>query len=196
MGIFACNCQGLSEECVTFTLTNSGGNRSVVGWVDSQDEGDDAVAAMGGLQCVIVSACFGVHLAVEVTGVAITHGIRNRRVVVGRINGQVESEDAVATVYCRQSVGVEARLGEHLSEEFVTVTLADSSNQRSGIDGVDREGHVHHGVAAVSSGKGGCFRAVAGESDTVPFVRKFTVANRLGVEDFVGLFDGQGHHNH
>ena len=138
----------LSEEEERVALADGLRHRDAVGRVNGQVQGKEAVAAVDGLQCFGVNALFRERLSEEEERVALTDSLRHRD-AVGRVDGQVQDEEAVAAVDGLQRLGVNACFGERLSEEEECVALTDGIGQRDTVGRVYRQTQGEEAVAAV-----------------------------------------------
>ena len=91
-----------------------------------------------------------------------------------------------------QRVGINAGFCKGVAEELVAFALTNGGGKRRVEGRVHREGHGHHGVAAVNSVKGGVLCTGFGEGDTVPFVRQFAGADGLGIGGGEAFLDNEG----
>ena len=148
VGVSACSSERLSEEVVTFALTNRSGERGGEDGVDGQRQGNHTVATVDRLQRMGVSPRGGERLHEEVVATAFAN-LSSERGVEDGVDGQGQRNYAVAAVNGLQGVGVSACSSERLSEEVVTFALTNRSGERGGEDGVDGQRQGNHTVATV-----------------------------------------------
>ena len=123
------------EECVAVSVADFRRRRGVIDRVHGQGQGNHAVAALDGLQRVVVSTRRGERRVEECVVVAIAD-FRCRRGVIDGVHGQGQGNHAVATLDGLQRVVVSARRCERLPEEVVAVAVADFRRHWSVINGI------------------------------------------------------------
>ena len=136
VGVSACSSERLSEEVVTFALTNRSGERGGEDGVDGQRQGNHTVATADRLQRMGVSPRGGERLPEEVVAAALAN-CSGERGVEDIVDGQGQGNHTVATADGLQRVSVSACGGERLAEEVITAALANLSNERGVEDRVD-----------------------------------------------------------
>ena len=136
----------LPEEAVTLALTNLGSDRRVEGRVHRQCQGDDAVAAVDGLQRVFVGSRRGKRLPEEAVGLALTDLSGDRGVENG-VHGQVQRVLARAAVGIGVREGVCPGCGVGVPVPFVAFTGRFIEYIVRAVE--DGEVHRHGAVAAV-----------------------------------------------
>ena len=161
-----------------------------VGRVDGQREGDDAVAAVDGLQRMGVSAARGEGLAEEAVAVALADGGRDGR-VVGLVQRQGHGHDGVASVDGLQGHGLCAGTVEGESVPSVgQLARADGTRVGHRVGRVDGQVEGDHTVAAVGGGERLGVVARGGVAFAVPHVGQLVLANALVILCGVALFGG------
>ena len=149
----------LPEEVVATAVADLSGDRCVEDRVDRQRQGDQAVAAVNGLQRVGIRSSRGERLSEEVVAAAVADLGGDGRVndIVDR---QCQGNHAVTTVDALQRVGICSRGGERLPEEVVATAVADFRGEGRVNDIVDRQRQGDDAVATVDAlqGMGVCTR--------------------------------------
>ena len=116
------------------------------------------------------------------------------RNLIGRIQRQGHGHHRVATIHRLQRCGLGTGLGE---DEIVPgvrqLVFTYGHGIRDMVGRVHRQGHGHHGDAAVHRLQGGRLGARIGEGLAVPGVRQFALAYGHRIGDVVGRIHRQDH---
>ena len=167
VGVRARGSEHLPEEIVAAAFADLSGEGRVEDRVDRQSQGNDAVAAVNGLQRVGIGSRCSECLPEEVVATAFADlGGEGR--VEDRVDRQSQGNDAVATVNALQGVGVCTRCGERLPEEVVAAAVADLRGEGGVEDVVDSQVEGIHARTSVSVGIGIGVGAAHRISLTVP----------------------------
>ena len=127
----------LAVPDVLLTLTDSHGLFRGIGRVDPQRQTIDGVAAGNRQETVVVGVCLIEVASVPGVGCTLT-GNGRLLVEVGRVDGQCQAIDRIATVDCLQAIGIDTRLGQVASVPAVRRALTGRGiflEEERGIDG-------------------------------------------------------------
>ena len=168
-------------------------NGNVVNRIHNQRKSNDTVTAVDSLQGVGVTACGGQYFTEEIVAFALTHRVRNRRVIDG-IHHEGQGDDAVTTIDGLQGVGIDPGGRQGGVEEVIAIALAHRVRHRRVIDRIHREGQSDDAVAAVNGLQG--VGVGAGLCENIPIeVEAPTLADVLRNGNVVNLVYVQGQRN-
>ncbi len=194
-GIGGDGCEVEAVVVVVAAVAYRIGETKVIGRVYGQRQPGNAVAAVNGLQGIVIYAVGEQPSAPEIDGIPLADILRFGK-KVGRSDVQMQRDRAVATVdggVCCRKRAAACSFRQVESVTVVAVTLADSIMKNLVVYGMHREGEGTDGIASPVGFQGVADDGIGGDCGKVEavIVVVATVAYRIGKGEFLWLVNIQ-----